>query len=95
LTAGFADGSFGVWSLSAGERLERAAVHGAVRALLVQDDVLVVASEVGDTASRDLSALTARYCDLLAEARSRVPVLWRDQRAIAQAPDPAHPCFKC
>jgi WD40 repeat protein/serine/threonine protein kinase len=92
IAAGFADGSFGVWSSSTGERLEGGAVHGAVRALHVHDGVLMIASEVGYTATLDLSLLTAGYCDLLAEVWSRVPVLWRDGRAVAQTPDPSHRC---
>jgi WD40 repeat protein len=90
--AGFADGSFGIWSLSNGERLERGAVHGAVRLLLIQNGILMVASEVGAAAALDLSLLTEDYCTLLAEVWSRVPVLWRDQGAVVQPQDSSHPC---
>jgi WD40 repeat protein len=87
LVAGFANGSFGVWSTGSGERLERGAVHGAVRHLVLQNGVLLVASEVGATATLDLSALTEDYCVLLEQVWSRVPILWRDQGAVLQAPD--------
>jgi hypothetical protein len=92
LAAGFADGSFGVWSLSSGARLERGAVHGAVRHLIMHDQLLIVASEMGATASMDLSGLTTDYCDLLREVWSRVPVLWRDEGAVVREPDRGHRC---
>jgi WD40 repeat protein len=92
LVAGFANGSFGVWSLSSGEPLGHGAVHGAIRHLLLHDGVLLVASEVGATATMDLSVLTADYCDLLEEVWSRIPVLWRDQGAVVLAPEPKHGC---
>jgi hypothetical protein len=92
LAAGFADGSFGVWNLSSGARLERGAVHGAVRHLIMHGQLLIVASEMGATASMDLSGLTTDYCDLLREVWSRVPVLWRDEGAVVREPDRGHRC---
>jgi hypothetical protein len=92
LIAGFESGTFGVWSLSTGEQLEVGSVHGPVRHLLVHRDTLVAASEEGSLASTDLSLLTDDYCKLLEEAWSQVPVVWRDQGAIVQPPDPGHPC---
>jgi hypothetical protein len=94
LIAGFADGSVGVWDSATGERLESGAVHGAVRQLLLERGILVVASEVGSTAVMDLSPLTAPYCELLRELWSRVPVAWRGQGAVLQEPDPGHACMK-
>jgi WD40 repeat protein/tRNA A-37 threonylcarbamoyl transferase component Bud32 len=92
LVAGFADGTFGVWSAKSGVRLEQGSVHGAVRHLVMYDQVLVVASEVGSTVSVDLSVLTVDYCDLLREIWARVPILWRNQGGVEQPPDTAHPC---
>jgi WD40 repeat protein len=92
LAAGFADGSFGVWSSDSGERLERGAVHGAVRHLALDGDFLIVASEVGAVTSMDLSVFTADYCELLREVWSDVPVLWNDQAAVLASPEPASPC---
>jgi WD40 repeat protein len=92
LVAGFADGSFGVWSASSGELLERSAVHGAVQQLIVHGGMLIAASEVGSLAALDLSLLTADYCSLLQEVWSRVPVLWREQGAVLQAPEPSARC---
>jgi hypothetical protein len=63
-----------------------------MRHLAVDGDLLIVASEVGATSSMDLSVLTADYCDLLREVWSRVPVLWRDQIAVLEPPDPVHLC---
>jgi hypothetical protein len=91
--AGFADGSFGVWSSSSGIRLERGAVVGAVRFLAVDDELVLVSSEVGSTAALDLSLLTADYCELLKEVWSQVPVLWRDQAVLQATPEPNHPCL--
>jgi WD40 repeat protein/tRNA A-37 threonylcarbamoyl transferase component Bud32 len=93
LVAGFADGSFGVWSSSSGIRLERGAVVGAVRFLAVDDELVLVSSEVGSTAALDLSLLTADYCELLKEVWSQVPVLWRDQAVLQATPEPNHPCL--
>jgi WD40 repeat protein/serine/threonine protein kinase len=94
LLAGFANGTFGIWDVSSGERLDHGAIHGAVSHLVLQGAVLVVASEVGSTAVMDLSVLSEDYCDLLSEVWSRVPALWRDQGAVAQAPDAEHRCLK-
>jgi WD40 repeat protein len=93
LAAGFVDGSFGIWSSATGERLERGAVHGAVRHLAISGDLLTVASEVGATANMDLSPFTSEYCELLGDVWSRVPVVWRDQGALEQAPDRSHGCM--
>jgi hypothetical protein len=90
--AGFASGSFGVWSSSTGVSLKHGAVHGPVRHLVVRDHLLVAVSEVGGLGSIALSELTEDYCDLLAEVWSRVPVVWRDQATVIQQPDPAHGC---
>jgi WD40 repeat protein len=92
LVAGFASGSFGVWSSSTGVSLKHGAVHGPVRHLVVRDHLLVAVSEVGGLGSIALSELTEDYCDLLAEVWSRVPVVWRDQATVIQQPDPAHGC---
>jgi WD40 repeat protein len=92
LAAGFADGSFAVWSSSSGARLEHGAVHGAVRHLIIHEQLLIVASEVGSLASMDLSVLTTDYCVLLREVWSRVPVLWHDGVAVAREPNRGHPC---
>jgi hypothetical protein len=92
LAAGFADGSFGLWEVRSGERLERGSVNGAVRHLLMHEGTLVVASEMGSLASMNLSLLMADYCELLQEIWSRVPVVWRDHGALALRPDPSHRC---
>jgi WD40 repeat protein len=91
LAAGFADGSFGVWDPGSGIRLEHGVVHGAVRHLLVYDQLLSVASELGATASIDLSVLTVDPCELLREVWARVPVVWREE-GVLQPPDPGHRC---
>ncbi|MGC4122859.1 MAG: hypothetical protein QM765_51465 [Myxococcales bacterium] len=92
IAAGFADGTFGVWSLGSGELLRRGAVHGAARHLAVEQDWLMAASEVGSVASLDLSLLSADYCAVLREVWSRVPVSWKDQQAMLVAPSPSHAC---
>jgi WD40 repeat protein len=94
LVAGFADGSFGVWSTASGAQLQLGSIHGAVRYLSMYEHTLIVASEVGAAASMDLALLTVDYCDLLGEVRRRVPIVWRDEGAVAQQPDPAHPCSR-
>jgi WD40 repeat protein/serine/threonine protein kinase len=94
LAAGFANGSFGLWSSISGVRLEEGAVQGAVTHLVLENQVLVVASETGSITSIDLSLLTADYCWLLREVWSRVPVLWSDRGAVARVRDPAHRCAR-
>jgi WD40 repeat protein len=93
LVAGFADGSFGLWNASSGEKLELGALHGSVHQLLIHGSTLIVASEVGATATMDLSPLTDDYCDLLEEVRSRVPVIWNAHSAALQTPDSTHRCI--
>jgi hypothetical protein len=92
VAAGFADGSFGVWSFTSGARLAQGGVHGPVRFLTFHGDVLVAASEVGATTSLDLRILTVDDCEVLREVWSRVPVLWSGQAAVAREPDRNHRC---
>jgi WD40 repeat protein len=92
LVAGFADGTFGVWSMSTGATLVQRRLHGPVRYLALHDQVLTVGGEVGSIAGVDLSLLAIDYCELLREVWSRVPVIWSGQGAVLREPNPAHRC---
>jgi WD40 repeat protein len=92
VAAGFADGSFGVWSFTSGARLVQGGVHGPVRFLTFHGEVLVAASEVGAMTSLDLRLLTVDDCEVLREVWSRVPVLWSGQGAVVREPDRGHRC---
>jgi len=92
LLAGFADGTFGVWSLDNGRALHRAKLHGPVVHLLIEGEMVHAATELGDHLTLDLDAFHRDYCALLADVWADVPVAWRDGRPLA-TPRPAdHPC---
>jgi len=92
LVAGFADGTFGLWSAEDGGRLLHAKLHGAARHLLLEGSSLYAATELGDHARLDLDVLAEDYCTLLRALWEEVPVVWVGGRAVPARPDPTHLC---
>ena len=90
LALGFEDGTFGLWDTAVGLALDRVTLHGAVVGLRIDAGALRGTSELGDSATLELGALSKDYCELVAEVRRDVPYVWRDG---AIAPEPRElPC---
>ncbi len=92
LAAGFADGTFGLWSAADGSPLLRAKLHGPVVHLLYEGAALYAATELGDHARLDLGVLDEDYCTLMRALWAEVPVVWSAGRARDREPDPSHAC---
>lgn len=92
LAAGFADGTFGLWSAADGSPLVRAKLHGPVVHLLYEGAALYAATELGDHARLDLGVLDEDYCTLMRALWAEVPVVWSAGRARDREPDPSHAC---
>jgi hypothetical protein len=89
---GFANGVIGLWSQLDGSRVAHDHLHGALVHLLIAEQRLYAATDLGQHLSWDLSALYRDYCELLEEIWSHVPVVWEQGHAL-RAPSPAdHPC---
>ena len=86
LVAGFADGTFGLWRTSSGERLYLERLHGAVVHLRWDGRVLLAATELGSDRALDLHTLQMPYCDLLWEVWVGVPIVWDMGEAVRRSP---------
>ena len=92
LIAGYASGTVGIWFATNGAALMHRRLHGPVRHLLLNNDMLYAATELGQHLVWDLRVFSRRYCDLLQSIWNTVAVTWRDGRAHhAPIPD-GHPC---
>jgi len=92
IIAGYQNGTVGVWSLRSGKRLAHGRLHGPVVHLQLLDRKLYAASELGGHLVWNLSLLSRPYCQLLAEIRQRIPIMWRNGRAHRSEPLASHPC---
>ena len=92
VAVGYADGSLGIWSLADGSRLAEGRLHGPVAHLIIRNDKLYAASDMGDHLVWDLGAYRRDYCALMKELWGKVPVHWRAGRAVRRAPPAEHPC---
>ena len=92
LVVGFANGLFGIWSLETGARLHEVQLHGSVVHLVLHDQRLYAASELGQYAVLDLEVFYRDYCTLLREVWSTVPVVWAQGRPRRRAPPAHHRC---
>jgi len=86
LFAGFAGGEVGIWDLATGSRLHLEALHGMIRFLVLRGRKLYAATDLGDYLVWDLRPLYLSSAELLAEVRRRVPVVWREGRAVLAGP---------
>ncbi|MFH1463475.1 MAG: protein kinase [Pseudomonadota bacterium] len=92
VTAGFADGTAGLWDGSTGRRLMTLDLHGAIRELAVHGGRLHALSELGDYASQDLLVLEQDYRALLRAMWDRWSLCWRGNQAEFCAPPSDHRC---
>jgi WD40 repeat protein/serine/threonine protein kinase len=89
---GFANGVVGMWDLADGRLLATVRLHGPIVHADRNEHALVAATDLGDAVHWDVSALSRDRCDLLRELWERTPVVWRDGRAVRQAPPTDHVC---
>jgi WD40 repeat protein/serine/threonine protein kinase len=76
IIGGFANGSVGIWDLTAGAQLHLEKLHGPIAHLLLADNVLYAVSELGDSRSIDLGGFGRSYPALLADVQQQTPVRW-------------------
>ncbi|RLB54997.1 MAG: hypothetical protein DRI90_19780, partial [Deltaproteobacteria bacterium] len=94
LIVGYRSGDVGIWSLADGSRLAHARLHGPIAHLLLEDDKLFAASELGDHLVWNLSQLRRDYCELMHEVWERVPVVWDKGHAVVRAAPQTHRCHQ-
>lgn len=92
VAAGYANGFVGLWSLRDGSLLASSLLHGRIAHLLVDDEHLVAASDLGAPMVWDLGAFHLPYCQLLREVWRRIPVVWEDGRPVLESAPTAHRC---
>jgi len=92
VVVGFAAGALGLWEVATGLRLDAAALHGPVLDLMVEGQRLHALTELGDTLVRDLSAFHQSRCDLLAEVRRGVAVVWENGAPVVRPPPVGGEC---
>ncbi len=84
VVAGFANGAFGIWSTESGAPLYREQLHGPVTHLLMENERLHVATELGWHTTLDLHVFYRDYCDLLREVWTEIPVVWEEGRTVVR-----------
>mgnify|MGYP000088107722 CR=1 FL=1 len=89
---GFANGLVGLWSLHSGRRYYSENLHGAVQHISFQDGMLYAVSELGEISIRDLRVFGAKYCELMREIWSQIPVVWQAGLITAQSIPGRHAC---
>jgi WD40 repeat protein/serine/threonine protein kinase len=92
LAAGFADGSWGLWSSQNGRQLLGGRLHGPVLPLRLVKDRLLVVTALGQQRVVDLSAFRRPYCQLLREVWSRAPTVWEHGLPVLRPPPEGHRC---
>ena len=92
--AAFANGEVGLCSQDTGEMFVMRRVHGRPVHLLLKNQVLYAASDLGQQIKIDLSVFYKSRCELLREVWKRVPTVWRNGRPVTEKPPPEHDCLK-
>ncbi|HZO11658.1 MAG TPA: hypothetical protein VFB62_00315, partial [Polyangiaceae bacterium] len=92
LVVGYANGLIGLWSQRDGTRLAHARLHGQVVHMLIADQRLYAATDLGRHLVWDLSAFYRERCELLREVWERVPVVWEYGEPVRREPPADHPC---
>ncbi|MFH0900121.1 MAG: hypothetical protein V2A73_05790, partial [Pseudomonadota bacterium] len=92
LIAGFASGDLGIWSLKNGARLDHFKLHGPLVHLLLQEDRLFAATELGSHLAMDLTVFMEEPCALLRRIWERVPISWEEGLPVLRPPPEHHRC---
>jgi WD40 repeat protein len=93
IIAGFQDGTVGLWGLRDGTLIQKTRLHGALMHVILQDETLLAATDLGDTLKWDLGPFYTDQCTLLNEIWAHVPITWQRGQAARENPPPQHPCF--
>ena len=93
LAVGYANGDVGLWNPEDGRRLVHQTLHGRVNHIVLEEQKLFAATDLGSALSWDLSAMYQSPCELLAQVWSRVPVVWLKGAPVAVAPPARHACL--
>lgn len=91
VAAGYENGFVGLWSLKDGTLLAQARLHGEVVHLLLSEQHLVAATDLGDHVAWNLGAFYQDYCELVRAVWERVPVVW-EGRPVGRNPPAGHAC---
>ncbi len=92
LSAGFANGMVGTWSLESGALLDHIRLHGDVVHLSYGEGRLQVGTALGQTDSRDFGALDEPYCRLLKRVWRDTPAVLTESGPVERPPAPDHRC---
>jgi WD40 repeat protein len=94
LFVGYANGAYGLWSQKDGSRLLHGRLHGAILDVALHESTLLVASDLGDHVTLDLSAFYRDYCEQLRVIWADVGTVWKDGAIVLQPPPSNHRCAK-
>jgi len=92
IAAGFDNGDVMVWSVAEGQAIATAKVHGGVVSLTYRDGQLVATSELGNTATLDLSTFEQPRCEVLRSVWAELPAIWTGRHAVRRTPPRDHNC---
>ncbi len=85
-------GRISLWDLADGTELLQVDLHGRPVHHAARDGITYVATDVGDHAALDLSALEQDRCALLREVWDDAPAVWQAGALVDRPPPPDHPC---
>jgi WD40 repeat protein len=93
LIAGYKSGFVGIWDIQDGALLDHAWLNGSVKHMMLHDQKLYAATDLGDHLALDLGVFYAEYCDLLRKIWKKVPVVWEGGRPVERKPPDDHQCL--
>ncbi|MBU1382973.1 hypothetical protein KKD49_19280, partial [Myxococcota bacterium] len=95
-SAGFSDGSFGLWNIENGKRLYSDRIHGIIVKQIYSSGFLHIYTDTGFFVRLDLRVLEGDRCSLLCDIWKRIPVIRRNLDFEITPPDKTHSCYsKC
>jgi len=80
IIVGYANGFVGLWHSATGARLADARLHGQVVHLLLENEKLHAATDLGSHLSWDLAPFYADECRFLQQLQREIPVVWNHGR---------------
>ncbi|MFH0903138.1 MAG: WD40 repeat domain-containing protein, partial [Pseudomonadota bacterium] len=92
LFAGYTSGFLGMWSLENGAQLESTKLHGPVVHLMLENDTLFAATELGQVMTWKLDVFHQSACGLLRQVWQKVPVVWQGGLPVLRPPPADHQC---
>ena len=92
IIGGYVDGTVGIWNLTDGKLLRKTELHGRVNQLLLEDQQLFAATELGQSLDWDLQDFYSEPCELVRDVWARVPVVWDSGRAVVREAPADHEC---